>query len=535
MLAGKDARVMRIEKKRRARHPGAPFTTSTLQQAGVRQLGMTTDRVMRTAQQLYEGIDLGEGPVGLITYMRTDSVNLAQEAITDISKYVGANFDKTFLPPAAITYKAKTKNAQEAHEAVRPTSVTRTPEAVKLFLSHDQAKLYELIWKRTVACQMTPAQFDTVAADITVGEGTFRATGQTLAFAGFLAVYQDDEDEEESKLPALTEGETLPVDKLYGEQHNTQPPPRYSEASLVKALEEYGIGRPSTYASIISTLQDREYVVLEKKRFQPTDIGRLVNCFLTRHFTHYVEYHFTAKQDVERGCPFLEACPKCGKPLFMQASKRGLFIGCSGYPACDYTRPLHAATAEGDNILGKDPASGLDVKLLTGRFGPYLLHDGKFKSIPKTDSVYEIDLQRALEVLAMERAPRGADSAASVLKTLGPHPEDGKDITVRSGRYGPYVKHGSTNATLPKDITPEEITLDEALGLIAARVAKGPAKKPARKAAAKPAAAKKAKAADADEPKKPAAKKPAAKKATTKKATTKPAATKKPASKKPAA
>ena len=626
MLEGRDATVMRIEKKRRSRNPAAPFTTSTLQQSGVRQLGMTTDRVMRTAQQLYEGIDLGEGPVGLITYMRTDSVNLAQEAITDIRKYVGANFDKDFLPPHAVQYKAKTKNAQEAHEAVRPTSVTRSPEAVKQFLTHDQARLYELIWKRTVACQMTAAQFDTVAADITVGEGTFRATGQTLAFAGFLAVYQDDEEEEESKLPALEEGETLPVDRLYGEQHFTQPPPRYTEASLVKALEEYGIGRPSTYASIISTLQDREYVVLEKKRFQPTDVGRLVNCFLTRHFSHYFDYDFTAKledklddvsngkrvwtrllgefwkefdgdlkikQDVERGCPILEACPKCGKPLFMQASKRGLFIGCSGYPACDYTRPLHAATAEGDNILGKDPASGLDVKLLSGRFGPYvqigempedkkapkprraswpkdiplenatlelalkflslprevghhpvtglpivanngrfgpyLLHDGKFKSIPKTDSVYEIDLPRALEVLAMEREARG-DSAASVLKNLGPHPDDGKDITVRNGRYGPYVKHGSTNATLPKDITPEEITLDEALGLIAARVAKGPAKKPTRKAAAKPAAEKKAKATETT-----AAKKPAAKKATTKQPAGKTAATRKPASKKAAA
>jgi DNA topoisomerase-1 len=629
-LESKDARVMRIEKKRRARHPGAPFTTSTLQQAGVRQLGMTTDRVMRTAQQLYEGMDLGEGPVGLITYMRTDSVNLAQEAITDIRKYVGANFDKAFLPPTELTYKAKTKNAQEAHEAVRPTSVTRTPESVKQFLTHDQARLYELIWKRTVACQMTPAQFDTVAADITVGEGTFRATGQTLAFAGFLAVYQDDEEEEgESKLPALIEGETLPVDKLYGEQHFTQPPPRYTEASLVKSLEEHGIGRPSTYASIISTLQDREYVVLEKKRFQPTDIGRLVNCFLTRHFTQYIDYDFTAKledklddvsngtrvwsqllgefwkgfdgelkakQDVERGCPIMEPCPKCSKPLFMQASKRGLFIGCSGYPECDYTRPLHAETAEGDNILGQDPASGLDVKLLSGRFGPYvqigempedkkapkprraswpkeipldqatlelalkflslprevghhpttglpivanngrfgpyLLHDGKFKSIPKTDSVYEIDLPRALEVLVMERAPRGADSAASVLKAMGPHPDDGKDITIRSGRYGPYVKHGSTNATLPKDITPEEITLDEALSLLAAREAKGPAKKPAKKAAAKP-AAKKAKATTADNAKPAAAKKAPVKKPATKKTATKTAA-KKPASKKPA-
>ena len=627
--SGTAATVMRIEKKRRARHPGAPFTTSTLQQAGVRQLGMTTDRVMRTAQQLYEGIDLGEGPVGLITYMRTDSVNLANEAITDIRAWVGETFSKDYLPPSAIAYKAKTKNAQEAHEAVRPTAVARTPDAVRHRLTADQARLYELIWKRTVACQMTPAQFDTVAADIAVGDGTFRATGQTLAFAGFLAVYQDDEDEEESKLPALTENETLPVDKLYGEQHFTQPPPRYTEASLVKALEEYGIGRPSTYASIISTLQDREYVLLEKKRFQPTDVGRLVNCFLTRHFEHYVDYDFTAKledklddvsngkrqwaqllgefwkgfdgelkakQEVERGCPIMEPCPKCAKPLFMQASKRGLFIGCSGYPECDYTRPIHAGAVERDPLLGKDPASGLDVKLLVGRFGPYvqsgdmpedkkapkprraswpkeipldqatlelalkflslprevghhpttglpivanngrfgpyLLHDGKFKSIPKTDSVYEIGLERALEVLAMERAPRGA-SAAAALRTLGKHPDDDKDVTVHEGRYGPYVKHGSVNATLPKDTTPEAVTLEEALELIAARAAKGPAKKPAKKAAAKPAAEKKAKAAATTD--KPAAKKPAAKKPATKKAAAKPAAAKKTPAKKPAA
>ena len=632
-LEAKDARVMSVEKKRRARHAAAPFTTSTLQQAGVRQLGMTTDRVMRTAQQLYEGMDMGDGPVGLITYMRTDSVNLAQEALTDIRKYIGKHFDKDFLPPTAQVYKAKTKNAQEAHEAVRPTSVARTPESVKAFLSPDQARLYELIWKRTVASQMTAAQFDTVAADIVVGEGTFRATGQTLTFPGFLAVYQDDEDEEESKLPTLTEGEILPVDKLYGEQHFTQPPPRYTEASLVKALEEHGIGRPSTYASIISTLQDREYVVLEKKRFQPTDIGRLVNCFLMRHFTQYIDYDFTAKledklddvsngkqvwsqllgefwtgfdgelkakQEVERGCPIMEPCPKCSKPLFMQASKRGLFIGCSGYPDCDYTRPLHPATEEGNNVLGIDPVSGLEVKLLSGRFGPYvqigdmpedkkapkprraswpkdiplenatlelalkflslprevghhpetglpiianngrfgpyLLHNDKFKSIPKTDSVYDIDLPRALEVLVMERAPRGADGAASILKEVGPHPDDGKPITVRSGRYGPYVKHGTTNATLPKDIKPEDITLGEAIALINERVARGPAKKPARKTASKattPPSAEKTPAAKAPAAKKPAVKKavtkkPAAKKSVTKKATT-------PAAKKPAA
>jgi DNA topoisomerase-1 len=611
MLEGHAARVMRVEKKRRARHAPPPFTTSTLQQAAVRSLGMTTERVMRTAQSLYEGVDLGEGPVGLITYMRTDSVNLAAEAITDIRNYIASHYERSYLPASAQVYKAKTKNAQEAHEAIRPTAIARDPESVKPYLTHDQARLYELIWKRTVASQMAPAQFDTVAADITVGEGTFRATGQTLAFAGFLAVYRDEEEgEEEAKLPPLAEGETLPVDRLYGEQHFTQPPPRYTEASLVKALEEYGIGRPSTYASIISTLLDREYVVLDKKRFKPTDVGRLVNCFLTRHFTHYVDYDFTAKledklddvsngkrrwtrllgdfwkefahdldakQNVERGCPLPEACPKCGKPLFMQASRRGLFIGCSGYPACDYTRPLHPATAEGENILGTDPASGLPVKLLSGRygpyvqigdmpddkkapkprraswpkdiplenatldmalkllslprevgihpqtglpiianngrFGPYLLHDGKFKSIPKTDSVYDIDLPRALEVLAMERTPRGADVAATVLKELGAHPEDGKPVTVRSGRYGPYVKHGTTNATLPKDLAPEDVTLEEALSLLAARIAKGPARKAPRKASG--AAATKRTPATAE--KKPAAKKPAAKKPAAKK------------------
>ena len=431
-------------------------------------------------------------------------------------------------------------------------------------------------------------------------------------------------------MPPLAEGEDLPVDKLYGEQHFTQPPPRYTEASLVKALEEYGIGRPSTYASIISTLQDREYVVLDKKRFQPTDVGRLVNCFLTRHFTHYVDYDFTAKledklddvsngkrvwtrlmgefwkdfdgdpgnkQDVDRGCPILRGLPQvrqaaihAGKqeaasssaaPAIRNATTRARCMPATDegrqhprpgsgqrprrHAAVRPLRPLRADRRDAGRQESAKPRRAswpkeipldqadleLALKFLSlprevghhpshrpadrrqhRPFRPLPLHDGKFKSIPKTDSVYEIDLPRALEVLAMERAPRGADSAASVLKNLGPHPDDGKDITVRSGRYGPYVKHGNINATLPKDITPEDITLEEALDLIAARVAKGPAKKPARKAAAKPTAAKKAKAADTDEPKKPAAKKPAAKKATAKKATTKPAATKKPASKK---
>ena len=299
LLAGNDASVASIEKKKKSRSPAAPFTTSTLQQEAVRKLGMTTDRTMRTAQQLYEGIDIGQGTVGLITYMRTDSVALANEAVEEIRGYIGERFDAEHLPKNAVSYKNKSKNAQEAHEAIRPTSILRTPESVKPFLTTDQFKLYDMIWKRTLACQMAPAKFDTTSIDIHVGQGVFRASGQVLVFAGFLSVYEEDvddaEDEENAKLPLLTEGESLPVDKLYGEQHFTQPPPRFSEASLVKALEEFGIGRPSTYASIISTLKDREYVIIDKKRFFPTDTGDIVNKFLTEHFAQYVDYNFTAK------------------------------------------------------------------------------------------------------------------------------------------------------------------------------------------------------------------------------------------------
>ncbi|MDD3528607.1 MAG: type I DNA topoisomerase, partial [Gallionellaceae bacterium] len=579
--------VTRVEKKRRQRQPTAPFTTSTLQQEAVRKLGFSAERAMRVAQQLYEGIDTGKGAVGLITYMRTDSVNLSQEAIADIRAYVGKHFSADYLPKGPVVYTSKAKNAQEAHEAIRPTAIARTPESVRDHLSQEQFKLYEMVWKRALACQMAPAQLDTVAVDIAVGApgNLFRATGQTIAFDGFLAVYREDEDEpsedeDEARLPPLTEGESVPVDKLYGEQHFTQPPPRYSEASLVKTLEEHGIGRPSTYASIISTLlYERDnvgaYAVLDKKRFKPTPIGRLVNCFLTRHFHDYVDYDFTAhfedelddisngerewipvmdefwsqfsgqldaKAKVERGCPVDEACPKCGKPLLLQSSRRGLFIGCSGYPECDYTRPFGDQPAPGEDIvLGSDPATGLPIKLLngrfgwyvqvgdmpedkkapkpkraswpkdrpvegadlatalrllslprelgrhpqtglpivanSGRFGPYLLHDGKFKSIPKTDDVYAIDLARALEVLAMPAMGRGG---ASPGRELGKHPEDGKPVTVKDGRYGPYVSHGKVNATLPKDLNQDGITLAEALDLIAAKIAKGPAKRPAR-------------------------------------------------------
>ena len=389
--AGDKAKIESVEKRKKQRQAAPPFTTSTLQQEAVRKLGFSADRAMRVAQQLYEGVDVGGGAVGLITYMRTDSVNLAAEALEEIRAYISANFEPAYLPKAAVTFKNKSKNAQEAHEAVRPTSILRTPQEMKKYLTPDQAKLYEMIWKRALACQISPAKFDTVSLDISLGgdQTLFRASGQVMTFPGFIAVYlegadeaQEDEDGE-AKLPAMEAGEFIPVDKLFGEQHFTQPPPRYSEASLVKTLEEFGIGRPSTYASIMSTLIKREYVVLDKKRFMPTDVGRIVNKFLTEHFTRYVDYDFTAKledqldliaegkaewlpvleefwdgfskqieekKNIERKDVTTEAmdenCPKCGKTLTLRLGKRGRFVGCSGYPECDYTRNANETEAE---------------------------------------------------------------------------------------------------------------------------------------------------------------------------------------------
>lgn len=298
--------VAAVEKKQRKRNPAAPFTTSTLQQEASRKLGFGAQRTMRTAQQLYEGIDLtGEGPVGLISYMRTDSVNLAAEAVTEIRAVIAKRYGEDHLPESPRMYKTKAKNAQEAHEAIRPTSAARAPEEIHGRLTEEQRKLYELIWKRTIACQMEQAVFDTVTADLDAGEhNTFRATGSVLVVPGFMAVYQegrDDngEDEEERLLPPLKPGETITLKGIQCDQHFTEPPPRYSEASLVKALEEYGIGRPSTYATIISTLQQREYVEMDRKRFKPTDVGRVVSKFLTQHFTQYVDYDFTAKMEDE--------------------------------------------------------------------------------------------------------------------------------------------------------------------------------------------------------------------------------------------
>jgi DNA topoisomerase I len=571
-----NAKVKEIEKKRKLRSPAAPFTTSTLQQEAVRKLGFSTDRAMKVAQSLYEGVAVGKVVTGLITYMRTDSVTLSKDAVAEMRGYITKSYGSEYLPKSPVEYRSTSKNAQEAHEAIRPTSIARTPESVFPYLNDEQRKLYEMIWKRAIASQMTPARFDTVAVDFVVGGAgnVFRATGQTMVFPGFFAVYHEDQDdaveEEEKRLPAFENGDTVKIERLYGEQHFTQPPPRYSEASLVKTLEQYGIGRPSTYASIISTLVNREYVILDKKRFLPTDVGRVVNKFLTEHFAHWVDYDFTAKledelDDISNGkedwLPVLERfwkdfsaqvgekesvsrkdvtqeqmdemCPKCGKHhLTLRLGRRGRFIGCGGYPDCDYTRNVDGGESgeaakrelgvdpetakaiwllhgpfgpyvqlgepEGDkkpkrvsvpkNIapdavtletalrllalprdLGPHPESGKKVVAAIGRFGPYVSHDGSFKSIPKDESVFDIALDRAVALL---KEPKSF-SARGALKVLGKHPDDNQPVALYSGRYGPYVKHGKVNATLPDEKMIDTITLEEALELIAAKAGKG--------------------------------------------------------------
>jgi DNA topoisomerase-1 len=574
------AKVKEIEKKRKLRSPAAPFTTSTLQQEAVRKLGFSTERAMRVAQSLYEGVTVGKVVTGLITYMRTDAVTLSKEAVAEMRGYIAKNYGSDYLPKSPVMYRSTSKNAQEAHEAIRPTSIARTPESVAPYLNDEQRKLYEMIWKRAIASQMTPAKFDTVAVDFSVGgpDNVFRATGQTMVFAGFFAVYHEDQDdtveEEERRLPAFEIGDAVKIEKLYGEQHFTQPPPRYSEASLVKALEQYGIGRPSTYASIISTLVNREYVVLDKKRFVPTDVGRIVNKFLTEHFAHWVDYEFTAKMedeldDISNGkqewIPVLERfwkdfsaqveekesvsrkdvtqealdemCPKCGKHhLTIRLGRRGRFIGCTGYPDCDYTRnldgpegaeaappkrelgvdpkthkPIFAMQGpygpyvqlgemEGDKKpkrvsvpkgispdaltlevglkllalprdLGPHPETGKKIHAAIGRFGPYVSHDGHFKSIPKDESVFDIGAERAVALLK-EPKQFGARGA---LKVLGKHPQDNQAVALYSGKYGPYVKHGKVNATLPDKDMISTITLEEAVELLAAKARKGKA------------------------------------------------------------
>ncbi|HTM63580.1 MAG TPA: type I DNA topoisomerase [Gammaproteobacteria bacterium] len=413
--------VANVETKQRKRHPAAPFITSTMQQEAARKLGFAVQRAMRIAQQLYEGVEIEGGSTGLITYMRTDSVNLAQDAIVELREMIGERYGKENVPDEPRLYKTKAKNAQEAHEAIRPTSAMRTPESVKKYLSPEQFKLYDLIWKRTVASQMVSATIDTLTIDMTAAKHTFRSTGSTIVDPGYMLVYQegtDDKQEEmgdETLLPKLKEGDTVNLLDINCNQHFTEPPPRYSEATLIKALEEHGIGRPSTYAAIVSTLQTRDYVQLENKRFHPTDIGRVVNGFLTKYFTNYVDYDFTANledslDEVSRGekewipllkdfwSPFKgqvdniaetvkrkdvtqemldENCPECGKPLSIRLGKRDRFIGCTGYPDCSYTRALkenaETASQASEVVEGRScPDCGGELKIKHGRFGKFI-------------------------------------------------------------------------------------------------------------------------------------------------------------------
>lgn len=410
--------VVLVEKKQRKRHPAAPFITSSLQQEAARKLGFTARKTMMVAQQLYEGIDIGSGTMGLITYMRTDSVNMAAEAVAEIREYILTQYEPAFCPKTARVFKAKSKNTQEAHEAIRPTSIKRSPEMVAKALNGDQLKLYTLIWKRTLACQMAEALLDTVAIDMQGGDGLYRANGSTIVFSGFLTVYeegQDDvQDESNTMLPALVQGDRVTLLDLDANQHFTEPPPRYSEASLIKALVDFDIGRPSTYAPIIHTLQQREYVVVDKKRFVPTDVGRIVSGFLTEYFTRYVDYKFTAELEntldaIARGekewvpilnefwQPFIrqvgdideqvkrkdvttelldEACPKCQKPLAKRLGKRGRFIGCTAYPDCDYTKDLSTIgteSTEPEVVEGRScPECSHPLHVKTGRYGKFI-------------------------------------------------------------------------------------------------------------------------------------------------------------------
>ena len=645
--------VAAVESKPGKRHPWPPFTTSTLQQEASRKLGMSATNTMRTAQRLYEGIDIGGETVGLITYMRTDGVQIAPEAISAVRGFIGRNYDKRYLPASPRIYKTKAKNAQEAHEAIRPTDISRRPSDVRRHLDADQYALYELIWKRTVASQMESAEVERTTVDIVAqaaGRGLeLRATGTVTTFDGFLALYQesqdeDAEDEDGRRLPPLAPHDELDSREIRATQHFTEPPPRYTEASLVKKMEELGIGRPSTYAATLGVLRDRGYVVLDKKRLVPQDKGRIVVAFLESFFRRYVEYDFTAGleekldlisnheldwkevlrdfwRDFEaaisgtkelRTSEVLDAlnellgphifppradggdprqCQACGTGrLSLKTGKFGAFIGCSNYPECRYTRQLAAPVngAEdqsgigGDGVLalGRDPETGLEVTVRDGRFGayvqlgeaeekgekpkrasipkgwtpadidlekalrllalpreiglhpetgkpilagigrygPYVAHEGTYANLPSPDEVFDIGLNRAVTLIAEKKAGGGRGRFSTPAKVLGDHPEGGP-VTLRAGRFGPYVSHGKINATIPRDRDPDTITLEEAVALIAAKAGSGAAPKRGKAASRTKAATEK----------KPAAKKAAAKKTATKKTATKKAAAKKPA------
>ena len=618
-------RVVSVEAKPVRRNPPPPFTTSTLQQEASRKLGFSASRTMQVAQRLYED--------GLITYMRTDGVQSAPEAISATRAAIAKRFGDRYLPEKPRFYQTRAKNAQEAHEAIRPTDLSRTPDSVHGHEA-DQARLYELIWKRMTASQMQAAEMERTTVEIAAGADgqpvNLRATGQVVRFDGFLTLYQEgrdngDDDEDGGRLPPMREGDRLSEHGIETAQHFTEPPPRYTEATLIKKMEELGIGRPSTYAATLAVLRDRDYVRMEKKQLIPEDKGRLVTAFLESFFKRYIEYDFTADLEekldrisngdlswkevlrdfwrqfsgdvdqtkdlrvsevldhlnellgphvfpprAEGGDP--RACPSCGNgKLSLKIGKFGAFVGCSNYPECRYTRQLAVATDEngkgaengdGTRLLGQDPQTGLDVTLRSGRFGPYVQlgeqgedkqvkpkrssiprgwdtatldldqalallalprevglhpetgkpitagigrygpfvqHDGTFANLDSVEEVFSVGLNRAVTLIAEKLAGggrRGGRAAPKALKTLGDHPEGGA-VTVRDGRYGAYVNHGKVNATLPKDVDPQLVTLEQALELIAARAGKTPGAARKKTAAAKKAPARKKSAAKA--------------------------------------
>jgi DNA topoisomerase-1 len=611
-ISSRDLTVQSVEAKPANRNPSPPFMTSTLQQEASRKFGMGARQAMSAAQRLYEA--------GLITYMRTDGIDMAPEAVMAARDAIKEKFGEKYLPSSPRMYKNKAKNAQEAHECIRPTDMFMSPEKVKIS-DADQQKLYDLIYKRTIASQMAAAQMERTTVDISSSDGQviLRATGQVVLFEGFIAVYEEGRDDsvvddDDKRLPLLAAGDKTDKKEVLPEQHFTQPPPRYTEATLVKKMEELGIGRPSTYASIVTTIQDRDYVTKDKGRLIPQDKGRLVTVFLSNYFKKYVEYDFTASlenelDEVSAGevdyhdllkrfwkdfsaaiaetselritevldkinevlephlFPAKEdgsdprACPNCGAGRLSMRTARsgGAFIGCSNYPECRFTRPFGPPGMEqtgigpdgkllghddGDPIslrdgrygpyvqrgeasedfpkppraslpkgwttdtidldkalmllnlpreIGPHPEDGVVVEAGIGRFGPFVKHGTTYANLKEVDEVFDIGMNRAVEVLALKKAGRGGREAAKPLKELGDHP-DGGAMAVMSGRYGPYIKWEKVNATLPKDVDPETVTVEQAIELVNDKAAKSGKKRkaPAKKAAAKKPAAKKA-------------------------------------------
>jgi DNA topoisomerase-1 len=587
----KALKVQSVEKKQVRRNPYPPFITSSLQMEASRKLRISASQTMRLAQKLYEGVEINGDTVGLITYMRTDGTTLSEDAVKQSRDMIKKNYGDKYLPDAPRLYKSKAKNAQEAHEAIRPTDLSRTPDDVKRFLDDQMFALYDLIWKRTMASQMENAVLDQVSADISDGtdDVVLRATGSTIAFDGFLTLYIEDkddeeEDEENRRLPVLNQGDATKLNGVDPEQHFTQPPPRYSEASLVKKLEELGIGRPSTYASIMQVLQDRNYVKLEKRRFEPEDRGRIVTAFLQKFFTRYVDYDFTANLEEEldaiaagdmkwkdalrlfwkdfikaiedtKGLTITEVidylndelaahlfppradghdprlCPACNKgQLSLKLGKFGAFIGCSNYPECRFTRPLVTPDAEGGDgdemaklanepkILGQDPVTGRTVSLRRGPYGPYVQIDApleavaepvaeepapveigkngkpkkpkkpkkpavpkpKRQGLPAGTSINDVTLESALKLLSLPR-------------DIGPHPETGKMIKAGIGRFGPFLLHDGVYSSIPKGDDVMAVGLNRAVVLIA-EAAEKRAKREAADKGRKPKTAKNEKA-----------------------------------------